>query len=259
MKYFLVDIINKNPISHWIEFNNIPFQKLYNSKMINSIYHKKYYGVFLYKNCYFDKNNIKLLDDIPDCFEFEINDSNVHKGNVYTIFSDGGSFNNGYKNPDKPMLASTSTYIIKNGKEEIWNEKHALDDATNNFAEVSAGIYGLKYILKKICNDEEKPLVIMSSDSQYLMKGINSWLDNWISRGWKNNEGKPTPNKKEWQFIKKCLDNDKDFKAILTCWVRGHCKVKGNIFSDYNDKCDIQCNEALNILLEKYNLPLRKV
>jgi ribonuclease HI len=256
VKYYLVDITTKNPRAFWIENNNIPYEK-----QVVPPRKDRNYAAIVYKNCYFDSSNIHLLEEnLPDyiCFD-DITTDNLHKSDVYTIFSDGGSFNNGYKDNTKPMFASTSTFIIKNGKEEIWNSSKPLDDKTNNFAEVTAGIDGLKYILKEIDTKDDKPLVIMSSDSQYLMKGINSWLDNWIKRGWKNNEGKPTPNKKEWQFIKKCLDNRDDFKCILTCWIRGHELKEGNIYSEYNNKCDIQCNEALNILLEKYDLPLRKV
>ena len=49
---------------------------------------------------------------------------------------------------------------------------------TNNRMELLAAIMALE-ALKQPCR------VVLSTDSQYVQKGIAEWLPNWVRRGWK--------------------------------------------------------------------------
>jgi ribonuclease HI len=240
--------------SLWIENHNIPFKSKINKAL----------GTSIYESCYFSKDNLDLIDEINGLNgELEINlngkelSDYVHKGDVYTIISDGGSFNNGYRDKDKPMFGSYATVILKNN-EKIYEFTDAEEDITNNYSELFAGIFGLRYILEKDPNARES-LVIMSSDSQYLMKGINEWLKGWIKRGWKNNEGKTIPNLELWKEMNGYLRGKDSFNNILTCWVKGHDDASKNIFYRYNSVCDYMCNCSINSILQENGLPTRKI
>lgn len=254
MTYFLCDLVNYVKEDLWIEEHNIPFEsKTYDKKKQETIY----------KNCFLYYDTADLIDKLPDNIEFLNLDeeiSTIHGGNVYQIYSDGGSFNNGKKDKDKPVFGSMATIVTLNNKTELFNEGSAEEDATNNFCELNAGLKGLKFIFENY-ELNKNDIIIMNSDSQYLMKGINEWMAGWIRRGWKNNNGEKISNFESWQELyklMKTIKNDYNVK-VLTCWVRGHQSDNNSLVVEYNNKCDIICNEQLNILLEEHNLPTRKI
>jgi len=244
MKFFRLQIENSNPKDIWLEEHNIPFKsKHYNKSTMKTTY----------KDCFFYKDNIHLLDELPENLKVVSGEDQVYKQNVYMIFSDGGSFNNGKKDPNKPMFGSTATIVTKNG-EEIYRHNEAKEDVTNNYCELKAGLNGLDYL-----NDNGKDyetLVILVSDSQYYIKSLNEWMVGYLKRGWKNNEGKPVSNKDLLQKFNTYLHDPKF--DILTCWVRGHEDDRETIWNKFNVECDLLCNEAINEILLENGLPIRK-
>ena len=82
---------------------------------------------------------------------------------------------------------------------------------TNNRMELRAVIEALS-ALKRPCN------VSVTSDSTYVLKGINEWLPNWKKRGWLTSGKKPVKNEDLW----KSLDSLKSVHSIEWHWVKGH-------------------------------------
>ena len=82
---------------------------------------------------------------------------------------------------------------------------------TNNRMELRAVIEALS-ALKRPCN------VSVTSDSTYVLKGINEWLPNWKKRGWLTSGKKPVKNEDLW----KSLDALKTVHNIEWHWVKGH-------------------------------------
>jgi len=243
MKFFKLTIENSDYRNIWIEEHNIPFK----SKVYNKLTKK-----FIYKDCFFYKENINLLDELPENLEIISGEDEVFNEDVYMIFSDGGSFNNGKKDPTKPIFGSYATVVTKNGK-EIYRVSKAEEDVTNNRCELKGGLKGLLYL-----NDfPDKKFVILVSDSQYYIKSLNEWMDGYIKRGWKNNEGKPVANKDLLEIFNKYRRSKPEFE-ILTCWVRGH-EDKDTLFSKMNVECDLMCNESINEILLENGLPPRKI
>lgn len=70
------------------------------------------------------------------------------------------------------------------------NEKHT----TNNRMELTAVIEALK-CLKKPCR------VVVRTDSQYVVNGVNQWLSEWVKRNWKTSSGKRVLNKDLWEEL----------------------------------------------------------
>ena len=100
-------------------------------------------------------------------------------------------------------------------------------DTTNNRMELTAAIRGLER-LSKPCE------VLLRSDSQYVVKGIRSWLKDWKRRGWKKADGKPLLNADLWQALNVQLARHQ----VEAHWVKGHAGHAEN------ERVDRLANEA---------------
>lgn len=95
-------------------------------------------------------------------------------------------------------------------------------ETTNNRMELMAVIKALES-LNKQCK------VKVTSDSQYVLKGINEWMDNWKKRGWKTAAKKPVKNVDLWQRLDKARENHN----VEWVWVKGH---SGHIENEIADE-----------------------
>ena len=82
---------------------------------------------------------------------------------------------------------------------------------TNNRMELMAAIAGLE-ALTKPCS------VRLTTDSRYVLDGIQSWLPAWKRNGWRTAARKPVKNIDLWQR----LDTASARHEIEWHWVRGH-------------------------------------
>jgi len=82
---------------------------------------------------------------------------------------------------------------------------------TNNRMELMAAIRALE-TLSRGCR------VRLSTDSQYVCKGISEWLPGWRARGWKTASRTPVKNADLWQR----LDDAAAHHEVEWVWVRGH-------------------------------------
>jgi ribonuclease HI len=82
---------------------------------------------------------------------------------------------------------------------------------TNNRMELTAPIEGLN-ALKRACR------VRITTDSQYVQKGITAWIHGWKRKGWKTADKKPVKNADLWQ----ALDEAQSRHQVTWHWVRGH-------------------------------------
>jgi ribonuclease HI len=87
-------------------------------------------------------------------------------------------------------------------KKELYGNR---SNTTNNRMELLAVIKGLQYV--------ENEEIIIYSDSQYIVNGINSWLDSW------KRKGKKMKNMDLWDEL---YELKKKFKYVEAKWVRGH-------------------------------------
>lgn len=94
-------------------------------------------------------------------------------------------------------------------------------DTTNNRMEMMAAIEALK-CLKRPCQ------VRITTDSQYLRKGITEWLAGWKRNGWKTAAKQPVKNSDLWQ----ALDAEVAKHQIEWCWVKGHSGHAENEIAD---------------------------
>ncbi len=82
---------------------------------------------------------------------------------------------------------------------------------TNNRMELSAAIAALEAL-------QSPSKVAITSDSQYLVKGMTEWIEGWIKRGWVNSQRQPVLNRDLWERLL-VLSEPHQIEWI---WVRGH-------------------------------------
>jgi len=97
--------------------------------------------------------------------------------------------------------------------------------------ELMAAIEALA-ILKQPCT------VILTTDSQYVRKGISEWIMAWKRNGWKTSAKQPVKNADLW----KMLDTQSQQHQIQWCWVKGHSGHPENELAD-----DLANRGVLNI------------
>ncbi|MFQ5470988.1 MAG: ribonuclease HI [Gammaproteobacteria bacterium] len=94
-------------------------------------------------------------------------------------------------------------------------------ETTNNRMELTAAIKGLQ-ALNRSCT------VKLTTDSQYVRKGITEWLEAWKKRGWRTASKKPVKNIELWQ----ALDKEANRHKIEWHWVKGHSGHAENELAD---------------------------
>lgn len=83
--------------------------------------------------------------------------------------------------------------VLRYGEHEkqLWGGEK---ETTNNRMELKAAIEGLA-ALKRPCQ------VVLTTDSQYVRKGITEWIHGWRKNGWKTAAKKPVKNADLWQEL----------------------------------------------------------
>jgi len=107
---------------------------------------------------------------------------------------------------------------FKDHKKELWGGEA---ETTNNRMEMMAVIEALKAL-------KQPSKVRMTTDSQYVLKGITEWMDNWKKRNWKTAAKKPVKNADLWREMD-CLLQQHEVEWE---WVKGHSGHPGNEMAD---------------------------
>ncbi len=128
------------------------------------------------------------------------------------IFSDGACRGN-------PGPGGWGALLRFDGKEKplFGGEKNT----TNNRMELKAAIEGLA-ALKEPC------LVDLTTDSQYVRKGITEWIHNWKKNGWRTAAKKPVKNGDLWKELEVLSKQH----TVTWHWVKGHSGHRENEIAD---------------------------
>ena len=139
------------------------------------------------------------------------------------IFTDGACRGN-------PGPGGWGAILRYKGKEkELYGGER---QTTNNRMELLAAIEALE-TLTRPCN------VSLTTDSQYVKRGITEWLPNWKRRDWKTANRKPVKNADLWHR----LDTAAARHSIDWHWVRGHTGHAEN------ERADELANRAIDEML----------
>ena len=138
------------------------------------------------------------------------------------IFTDGACSGN-------PGPGGWGTIIRAKGTEKELSG--AEKDTTNNRMEMMAVIVGLE-ALQRACQ------VKITTDSQYVMKGMMEWLPGWKKRNWVTAGKKAVKNVDLWQRLEKAAQGHE----LEWEWVRGH---QGHVENERADQLAVAAREAL--------------
>jgi ribonuclease HI len=131
---------------------------------------------------------------------------------IVNIFSDGACSGN-------PGPGGYGT-ILRYGKHV--KELSGYDsETTNNRMEMLGAIRGLE-ALKQPC------AVRVTTDSQYLVKGMTEWIFGWQKKSWKNSKKEEVANRDLWERLLE-LSNVHQIEWV---WVKGHAG------HEENERCD---------------------
>lgn len=92
---------------------------------------------------------------------------------------------------------------------------------TNNRMELLAAIKSLE-VLSRPCK------VKLTTDSEYVRKGVLEWMENWKKRQWLTSAKQPVKNKELWQRLDRILV----CQEVSWHWVKGHSGHPGNERAD---------------------------
>jgi homoserine kinase type II len=106
--------------------------------------------------------------------------------------------------------------------------------STNNRMELMAAISALESLA-------QPSRVDLHTDSEYVQKGISSWIDGWKRKGWRTAAGSPVKNLELWQR----LDAARQRHAVKWHWVRGHA---GHV---ENERADELARQGMAPFLKK--------
>ena len=101
-------------------------------------------------------------------------------------------------------------------------------DTTNNRMEMTAALEALR-LLTRPCR------VLITTDSQYLVKGMTEWIFGWQKNGWRNSKKEPVLNKDLWELL---LELSKGH-SVKWHWVKGHAG------HPENERCDQLAREGI--------------
>jgi len=141
---------------------------------------------------------------------------------VVEIFCDGACSGN-------PGPGGYAAILRYNGREKeiSGSEGHT----TNNRMELTAAIEAFRSLTRP-CR------VAITTDSQYLVKGITEWIHGWQRKGWQNSKKEPVLNRDLWEELLRLTAQH----SITWHWVRGHAGHAEN------ERCDSLAREALSAM-----------
>jgi ribonuclease HI len=134
------------------------------------------------------------------------------KKNTVVIYTDGACSGN-------PGPGGWGSVLMYNGHRRELSGGEA--GTTNNRMEMMAVIRALE-TLKRPCS------VMIYTDSVYVMKGMEEWIEQWKKRDWKTAAKKPVKNVELWQRLEQAIGRH----DVQWQWVKGHSGVPENERAD---------------------------
>lgn len=169
------------------------------------------------------------------------------------IYTDGGALLNpiksagcgvhGYFYLDEPVKSNSSSpkgYPTKEGYAmgkvvepdykvnviTFFDYRRGLGENTNNFAELSAGLFALR-LMRELDIKQYKIL----SDSEYFVKNANNSLKRWVAKDFVSN-GKELANRGLWESVHEVWEQVRGNGSLE--WVKAHNGEVGNTWADLN-------------------------
>lgn len=122
--------------------------------------------------------------------------------NEVEAFTDGACLGN-------PGPGGWAALLRARGQERLLAGGEAA--TTNNRMELLAAIHALE-ALNRACG------VLLTTDSRYVMQGVEQWLPKWQANGWRTADKKPVKNRDLWERLAAATARHQ----VRWKWVKGH-------------------------------------
>jgi ribonuclease HI len=141
------------------------------------------------------------------------------------IWADGGCSGNPGRGAWAFVLASPDGEVRRSGFEA---------QTTNNRMELAAVSEALREVA---AHPEWRGLpIVVTTDSQYVQKGISTWIHRWLANGWRTSDRKPVKNAELWRELWELAQG----REIRWAWVLGHAG------DPMNEACHQMVEEAIS-------------
>lgn len=141
----------------------------------------------------------------------------------YILYTDGSSRGNpgrgGWGAIVIERISSDEANVLEIGGRE--------ENVTNNRMEIISVIEGVKLIL--LDENKSKAKIRIFSDSEYVVKAVNSWIKNWKKNNWRTADKKPVKNQEIFAELDELLSK--------TNFQIEHVKAHNGHF--YNERVDM--------------------
>jgi ribonuclease HI len=134
---------------------------------------------------------------------------------TYHIYTDGSCKRNPGPGAAAVVICAPDGAIVKEFVK-------AYPETTNNRMELIAAIGALR-----ACPSAD---LVVITDSQYVVRGITSWVRGWKRNGWMNAKKQPVENQDLWQELDTLAAAHAG--TLEWRWVRGHAGQPGNERAD---------------------------
>lgn len=130
-----------------------------------------------------------------------------------TIYTDGSCLGN----PGPGGWA----WLVLDGDRPRAQGVGGLRQTTNNQMELTA-------VIKALEAHAAAGALRVHTDSNYVVKGMTSWIAGWKRRGWRTSSRQPVANRQLWERLDE-LASGRDIDFV---WVKGHAGDRGNVLAD---------------------------
>jgi ribonuclease HI len=126
----------------------------------------------------------------------------------------------------KPSPGGNASLIEARAGDSVarWDLFECSPQTTNNRMALAGAIATLEWIRRQW----KRATVIYVSDSQYLIKGMNEWVEGWMARGWRRKGGE-LENVELWQ---KLVQARAAHENVTWAWVAGHAGHPKNEYAN---------------------------
>jgi ribonuclease HI len=121
-----------------------------------------------------------------------------------------------------------------------YNVSKQLDDnpMTNQRAELNAAIVALERVYDLIACGLTTDIVLLITDSTYVVQGITDLVYKWRDKGWKNRRGVEVANREDFERLDDLIDILEDENVFVKFWL---------VPKEYNGDADELANNVLDL------------
>lgn len=148
-------------------------------------------------------------------------DTVASKSDAVRVYTDGGC-------DIKKNGLGAWAHVIEHPDGQIDRDFAPMLQTTNNRMEMMALIRALEKI-------EIGLPIIVTTDSEYLIKGVTQWSRNWVRNGWRTRENKEVMNRDLWERL----------LALFQVHEVTFEHVRGHTGHPQNEICDTLCTQAM--------------